>query len=227
MKVKFGLVVTDGRGKLGGHVMSKNRSGNYIRTKVTPSNPKTAAQTAQRALLSQFSQGWKGLTQLQRNAWLSAVDGFQKTNIFGDNVKPSGNTLYTRLNINVAIAGGSALTLPPESVGVDALTSISGTASESSGDFDVTVGPATTPADHALIIEATEQLSQGISNANNKFRQIAVDPALVAGVVDLSTIYSDRFGTLIAGKKIFVRAKYIRKTTGEVSQYLKTSIIVA
>ena len=39
MKIKFGSEVVDGRGKIGGHVYSKNKGGAYKRTKVTPSNP--------------------------------------------------------------------------------------------------------------------------------------------------------------------------------------------
>jgi len=46
MKMKFGAIVVDGRGKIGGHVASKNRGGAYLRTKVTPSNPQTGYQAA-------------------------------------------------------------------------------------------------------------------------------------------------------------------------------------
>lgn len=43
-KIKFGMMMTDARGKLGGQVFSKNRSGSYVRTKVTPVNPQTTTQ---------------------------------------------------------------------------------------------------------------------------------------------------------------------------------------
>jgi hypothetical protein len=49
-KIKFGMMMTDARGKLGGHVFSKNRSGAYVRTKVTPVNGQTTAQTGVRAI---------------------------------------------------------------------------------------------------------------------------------------------------------------------------------
>jgi len=44
MKIKFGSIVVNGSGKLGGHVYSSNRGGNYVRTLATPSNPQTPAQ---------------------------------------------------------------------------------------------------------------------------------------------------------------------------------------
>ena len=101
MKAKFGAIVVDGRGKIGGHVASKNRSGSYFRTKVTPVNPQSARQSAVRATLSSFSASWRGLNQNRRDAWNSAVGSFTKTNVFGDTVTPTGKNLYTALNANL------------------------------------------------------------------------------------------------------------------------------
>ena len=50
MKIKWGALVVDGRGKLGGHVAAQNRGGSYLRTKVTPSNPQTTFQTGVRSM---------------------------------------------------------------------------------------------------------------------------------------------------------------------------------
>jgi hypothetical protein len=44
-KINFGQTVNDARGKLGGTVFSKNKSGAYTRRKVTPANPRTVAQS--------------------------------------------------------------------------------------------------------------------------------------------------------------------------------------
>src|SRR4051812_170938 len=84
MKVKFGSLVVDGRGKIGGHVLSKNRGGAYMRTKVTPINPQTADQSTVRGTLTSLSQSWRALTQNQITAWNNAVQNFQSTDIFGD-----------------------------------------------------------------------------------------------------------------------------------------------
>lgn len=226
MKIKWGVAIVDGRGKLGGHVASKNRGGAYLRTKVTPSNPQTSAQVSQRAKLAEFSQGWKALTEDQRNSWMGAVSSYSGTNIFGDVTNPSGNTVYTKVNINIAIAGGTKVTLPPQPIGVEAPVSVDLVATAGTPLVEITLDPTATPAGHALVVEATEQLSAGISNANNKFRIVAVSPTIVAGVADITSDYVAKFGTLTAGKKIFVRVKYIRISTGEVSQYQKSTAIV-
>ena len=113
MKVKWGLMVTEGRGKLGGHVASKNRASAYFRTKVTPVNPQSTAQNTVRSRLTTRAQAWKGLSAANRAAWNAAVGDFQKTNIFGDTVSPSGFNLYCMLNNNLLAAGQSAIAAPP------------------------------------------------------------------------------------------------------------------
>ena len=73
MKILWGALVVDGRRKIGGQVASKNRGGAYMRNKVTPVNPQTAAQTAIRNRLAGLSQAWRALTAAQRAAWNGAV----------------------------------------------------------------------------------------------------------------------------------------------------------
>src|SRR5690606_18792227 len=107
MKMKWGALVVDGRNKIGGQVASKNRGGSYLRTKVTPANPQTVAQSIVRSIFTVLSQAWRTLTQAQRNAWNAAVTDWQRTDIFGDIKSPSGFTLYMRLNQNLSLIGES------------------------------------------------------------------------------------------------------------------------
>jgi len=112
-KIKFGMMMTDARGKLGGQVFSKNRSGSYVRTKVTPINPQKPAQTAVRATFGAIAQAWSGLDQAQRDAWDGAVSNWQKTDIFGDVVNPTGKSLYQRLNTQLVASVQAQIGLPP------------------------------------------------------------------------------------------------------------------
>lgn len=225
-KIKFGAMMVDARGKLGGHVFSKNRGGAYIRTKVTPSNPQSEAQVEQRALLSTYSQGWRNLTETQRLSWAGVVQQYARTNIFGDTVNPSGSNLYTRLNINIGIAGGTAITTPPLPLGVATPSNFTFTADVSDAAVELAFLPAAVPAGQVLVVEATPQLSPGIDNANSLFRIIDILPAATATGVDVATAYSAKFGALVAGRKMQVRLKFIRIATGEVSQSLVASAIV-
>jgi hypothetical protein len=225
-KVKFSALISEMRNKLNGSVFARNRGGAYLRTKVTPLNPQTAAQVAARSLLASFSQSWRSLTEAQRAAWNSVVDQWATTDVFGDIVNPSGSTLYTRLNINVSNAGGTALVSPPTPVGAESLPDLLVTADVSNGEVLIDSDIATVPVGHAMVIEATPMLSPGISNAKSKFRVVETAAAGTSMAIDIATSYTTKFGGLVAGQKLFVRAKLIVLATGERSQSLVASCIV-
>lgn len=226
-KIKFGAMMVDARGKLGGHVFSKNRAGAYVRSKVTPSNPQTADQVAQRALLASASQSWRGLSEAERLAWNGAVQNYATTNVFGDIVNPTGATLHTRLNINVALVGGAALTTPPLPVGITSPAGLTLTAAAGTPTFEVAWTGGAVPAGTKMVVEATPMVSVGRYNVNNRFRTIGTVAAAATSPQDLITEYEAKFGSLVEGQKVFVRVKYINITTGEVSQTLVASAIVA
>jgi hypothetical protein len=225
-KVKFSALISEMRNKLNGSVFSRNRGGAYLRNKVTPLNPQTAAQVEARSLLAQFSQGWRSLTQVQRDAWSAAVSNWTTTDVFGDSVKPTGATLYIRLNINISIAGGTPINTPPAPLGVVALESLSLEAAVTGDLFEIGFTAAPVPAGHAMVVESTACLSPGISNANSQFRFISLLSATSASPADAYPEQAAKFGDLVAGQKVFVRAKMIRLATGETSQKLVASKIV-
>jgi hypothetical protein len=226
-KVLFSALISDMRNKLNGSVFAKNRGGSYLRTKVTPVNPQTAAQVAARSLLAQFSQSWRTLTEAQRDAWKSVVDQWSTSDVFGSSVTPSGSALYIRLNINVANAGGAALVNPPLPLGANGIGSLEVSASVGDDEIIVTPDFAAVPAGHALYIEATAQMSAGISNANSKFRHVQTVAAAGAAPVDITAAYTAKFGQMVQGQKMFVRARLIRVATGEKSQAQVAKTIVA
>jgi len=162
MKIKFGALVIAGRGKIGGHVASRNRGGAYLRTKVTPVNPSTVYQAAVRNRLAGISTDWRALTAAQRLAWNAAVSDFAKTDIFGDLRNPSGFNLHQKLNNNLVNCGEAQLTAPPLPCAVDFLTSLSLTADYTLQTMTLTYAPAIS-ATHKILVFATPAISPGIS----------------------------------------------------------------
>tara|TARA_R110000868_G_C10961756_1_gene768601 strand:+ start:4850 stop:5533 length:684 start_codon:yes stop_codon:yes gene_type:complete len=211
--IKWGLVITDGRGKIGGQVLTKGRSGAVIRNKVTPTNPNTARQSAVRAVLTQFSQGWKALTQAQRDAWNAAVGSFTRTNIFGSTYSPSGKNLYTALNTNLTKVGYTAITIPPIP---------SATVAPGIEDFVLNVGDETLTflvnegsASQKLFVQASPPVSPGITNISSKLRLIKVTTQVAATDVDIWAEYVAAYGTPTAGTKIFIKVTAIKDVTGQ------------
>ena len=215
MKIKYSALVSEVRGKLNGSVASRNRSGAYLRNKVTPNNPQTSFQQGARALLSTFSQAWRSLTQAQRDAWNSAVSNFQRTNVFGDIVNPTGKNLYTLLNVNLDLAGASAISTPPLPVAIDepTITAVSYEDPNTAALVEITVDNV--ESDQAYKVFATAPSSPGISNFNSKYRLIATLDAPATTALDVTTEYVARFGNPIEGQKAAFKVVPFSNTTGQ------------
>lgn len=228
MKMKFGAIVTDGRGKIGGHVASKNRAGAYLRTKASPVNPSTTAQASVRNVLGSISQAWRGLTQAQRDSWNAGVASFATTDIFGDLRNPSGFNLFQRLNNNLAIVGIAAIDVCPAPMEVPAYA-ISGLTVSLDPSFGIslTMGAAV-PAGFKLQIFATPAISAGVSFVKSEFRQIKVVASGTTTPIALALDWSAKFGSApSAGQKIFVKTYLISSSTGQAGVASQKSAIAS
>lgn len=88
MKITFGALVTDGKGKLGGHAAQGGAAGAILRTIAQPKKTPTQAQSIRRQFVQVLSQSWRNLTESQRKTW-------------NDNARPkqSGFDLYMSTNL--------------------------------------------------------------------------------------------------------------------------------
>src|SRR4249920_1572234 len=226
MKAKFGSFIVDGRGKVNGHVISKNRAGSYIRTKVTPVNPRTSFQLAVRSRLQTQSTNWRTLTAANRASFNSAVKNFQKTNIFGDLKTPSGFNLYQRLNNNLLKAGQAILSNAP-APGSVLTTTIGVLTATVAGQVLSLALTGATPAATTCIVRATPPLSAGINFVKSQLRIITTFPAASATPLVLTAAYPVKFGAFLAGQKIFVSIEFVNNVTGQNStQQIVSAIAV-
>lgn len=214
MKVKF-IHVSDARGKIGGSVASKNKFGNYFRSKTSPVNPQTTYQQAQRNEFTSWAQGWRGLTAAQQNSWNAAVEDFQKSNVFGDKVRLTGMQLYIRLNVNIALVGGSPIVVPPAPGSVTAIDSIAVDPDVSDATITNTISPAA-PATQKYAVYATPPVSAGQRFIKNKLRLITTIDNAGGTTNDITSAYEARFGTSwkVAGKVFYVSYKPIVSASG-------------
>jgi hypothetical protein len=214
MKVKFGAIVTDGRGKIGGHVMSKNRGGAYMRTKVTPSNPRTATQQANRALLGSLSASWSSLTDAFRASWNGAVNDWVSTNIFGDTIKPTGKNLYVALNKNINAIGGATIDTAPEKVEMPILGLAAVGIDITEGE--ITIQYAGDVDAVQVVVASTGPLSAGTSFTKGKFRKIYNELGADLSPELLYDAYVNRFGVPTAGQNISFEVKLV-EANGQIS----------
>lgn len=225
MKIKWGALVVDGRGKLGGHVAAQNKGGSYLRTKVTPSNPQTTFQTSIRNLFGSISQAWGGLTQDQINAWNAAVDEWKKTNIFGDLKQPSGKALFQRLNTQAQVAGYSAITLPPakESIPNSNVTSVAmGLTAATIAATGIYSGTAAT-----VIVYSSGPVSSGTSFVKNLMRMVGNSGGAAYDPSQAYTDYVAKFGAPTAGDKVFIGFKIVLATGQASPMQIVETIVLA
>lgn len=70
MKLKGPMMSLDASGSIGGVLTaSKWKGRNYMRTLVVPSNPRSAGQTATRAMMKFLSQNWAALSDANKATW--------------------------------------------------------------------------------------------------------------------------------------------------------------
>ena len=207
MKIKFGSFVTDGRGKIGGHVASKNRAGSYLRTKVTPVNPQTSFQMQRRSLFGSLAQSWSGLTQTVRDGFNNAVTEWARTDIFGDIKNPTGQTLYIRLNQSAQNAGHPAIaSVPAKLPMVDGVISA---ASVSISDGEIVLTGAYTGVNARTVLYATGVVGDGISFVKNRFRQIFTSADIDTDSIAAYNVLVARFGVPVAGDVIWLGVRYV------------------
>lgn len=228
MKVKFGGGVSEGRGSIGGTTFSRNRGGAYARQRVTPVNPQSAAQQAQRARVSELAGLWGStLTQAQRDGWKVFADNFPITDVFGDTLVLSAAQAYTRINCRLLAGALTRIDNAPSDQAVTDLTSASVVAETTGQTVVVTFAP--TPvgsADHVQVF-ATPGVSPGISFMKNKLRLITTSAAAQATGLDVGPAYISAFGAIPAvGLKIGLRVRTIRSTNGAVDAALVADTIV-
>jgi hypothetical protein len=227
MKMKFGALVIDGRGKIGGHVASKNRGGAYLRTKVTPVNGQTSAQTSIRNRFTTLSQGWRGLTEAQRDAWNAAIADYSRTDIFGDLHQPTGFNLYQRLNNNLVTIGEAAISTPPLPSAVGEVVASSLAVAAGAGTMSLVMAGAV-PADTNVKVFACAPVSAGKSFVKSQYRLISILAPAAATPVNLKAAYEAKFGSVgMAGQKIFVKLTAVNATTGQEGTPSQVSAIVA
>ena len=221
-KIKFGMMMTDARGKLGGQVFSKNRAGAYVRTKVTPVNPRTSHQMASRSILGLLSASWSALTDANRESWNEAVESWKKTDVFGDLKTPTGKNLFVRLNKNLLQSSQPSLDVAPEKVEMPEIAMFTAGADVTNGTLSFAGLPAITEGRYQ--VSFTPVLPAGVSYAKNRFRVIGYYLDVSIAGEAIFDAFEARFGTLSDGDNVQAQVRYIAEN-GQASVPLTGKVI--
>jgi len=110
--IKFGSLVTEGSGSLGGHTLQHSKGGMQLRTKPIPRGRPSAEQYAIRSINPVLQAGWRALTDAQRKIWNDYAQDYGIMNAKGDKHPLSGHSLWMKYNFSWIQTGGGFLPDP-------------------------------------------------------------------------------------------------------------------
>lgn len=211
-----------GSGSVAGQTFSRNRFGQYIRTRAIPVNPASSFQATVRARFQTNASAWRNVTALQREAWSSLGDLMSRTDSLGQTYTLTGFDAYVSINNNRVAAGDAVVTDPPLITDPGALATVTPTATIATLSVAYTATPLA--ANTRAFIYASPPRSPGrIFEAD--YRLMLVTAAAAASPASIFTAWSTRFGAPVVGQKIFVSVALYN--VGFVSAPIVSSLIVA
>lgn len=101
MKIRFGMIVTDGRGKAGGQYVRKFGNGHVLQNITVPTKRQGNFSNTQRLLNAWVFSLWAGLADSSKTAWNTVASNLTAYNVFGDARAVSGREAFNRLNMIV------------------------------------------------------------------------------------------------------------------------------
>lgn len=110
--IKFGSVVIDGSGKLGGHVFQNSKGGMQLRTKPIPSGKPSLSQISIRSINKTLQKGWHDLTDAQRKVWNDWAVSHSIMTVRDPHKPLSGHDLWMKYNFTNLFNGDPVQHLP-------------------------------------------------------------------------------------------------------------------
>lgn len=209
-------------GSVGGVTSSRNRYGQYKRTRAQPTNPATSFQATARARMQQLADSWKALTSTQRSGWSALGAQFARNDSLGQTVDLTGFQAYVSVNTNNLNAGNAVVPDAPVYAPPAPITTVTPTISSVAFSVAFTVTPLA--AGERIFISCSPMRSAGRTYESN-FKLVTVSAAAGTSPQNILAAYQGRVGTPVTGSRIFVSVQ--RYLAGFLSTPILTSAVVA
>jgi hypothetical protein len=133
-----------------------------------------------------------------------------------------------RLNANLLKIGEAQISDAPVPEAVTSLATLTIAAAAGASTLAATFTLGTVGDTSTFFVEATPQMSAGISFIKGKFRKLTTFPEATVSPFALGALYETRFGNLVAGNRVNVQIYKVSDVTGLQSLPLQaTTIVVA
>jgi len=187
-------------GSYQGLTASRNRFGQYMRTRAAPVQPRTPAQLNQRARMTTNAAAWRSLTDAQRAGWTDLGLSISRTDSLGQTYTLNGFAAYCSVNNNKLDAGDAAVSDAPAIVTPADLLTVTLTLTAAAVSAAYTATPLA--AGVRLFTWVSPQRSAG-RKFEGDYRLLQVSAAAAASPAVLTTAYTAKFGVPIVGNRIF------------------------
>lgn len=229
-QVKYGAIITDMKGKAGGHVFKGTTAGGVMQAKASPlkgtsQNGKLTKADAGRVIRTQANTAenatnWKGLSDAERTTWTAAAPNFPFYNKFGQPYTPSGYQLYMSVNNNLLNIGEATLAEPPSPTTLDPTPPFTVSAGVGPILFEM---DGEVPAGYSMILYASANQSKGRNFEAGRMKAIAILDASTVFPLDITAMYTAVFGGISPGGNYWFEGKLTKADAGRQSVPARTN----
>lgn len=188
-------------GSMGGVTSSRNRFGQYRRTRATPVNPSSSAQGLVRARMTANASGWRAITAAQRAGWADLGAMMRRTDSLGQTNPLNGFQAYVSVNNNRLAAGDAVVSDAPALTTPANVTTATVTLSAAAFSIAFTATPL--PAATKLQVYVSAQKSAGRSFESD-VRLLFTTMAAQASPAVITAAYTAKFGVPVVGNRVFI-----------------------
>lgn len=188
-------------GSQAGTTSSRNRYGQYQRTRAVPVNPNSASQGLARGRLSANAAVWRTLTNAQRAGWAGLATQMSRSDALGSTYTLNGFGAFMSVNNVLLESGGVRVTDAPALQ--SPATVDSATLTLTNAAFSVAFTPTPLATGAKLMVYASPQRNQGRSFESD-YRLVFTGAAATTSPANILAAYTAKFGVPVTGNKVFL-----------------------
>ena len=228
---KYGTIITDMKGSIGGTTFKGTRSGAVVQNKIN-SNPsgkyggKSQVDNNEQLIRSQLNftqnlENWKNLSDVDRQTWVTGAVNFPFVNKFGEQYTPSAFQLFMSCNQNLySIGAGNIATCPPPT----SPSPTPGFVVSSGGGFTFNISGASL-TNYSQILFATAPMSTGRNFVASLLKAITIFNSSTVFPQQVDSAYSKVFGTIPTGGYVWFEMRIVHDSYGLQGQPYRTAFV--
>lgn len=199
--VKYGALITEIKGKVGGQVFQNGNAGFVLRNK--NSRPGAASVSRLNATngMSAISSSWRALSDAQRLAWSAATENWLFLNRYGESYQGSGYQMFCAYNRRLALAEENTVLVP--GVPAAAVDPVAIQLDATPGNLVVTWDES--PGLNSIFMVYASKLYPPSQKAFGRPYYFMGFVTGATGDLDIQAEWLSRFGLLINGYNVNVR----------------------